>query len=200
MNSLAQYLAAFIWIALLVFVLTRHIKVYRMYDRQLHIVKQIEEEGGLEDGSTLVALNQRVRYIVRICLAVEGIVIGFAGVYGIYEPDFGRSLLFGLAVLFYFYGSEVATGYLTIRDERVVESILEIDDNQRQTDMQANTEAMDRNTAAMTRTSDADDARDIREAITLKENTDATHGNTEAVNRSTGHSEDRTGGGGDGRT
>lgn len=149
MTAVTQYFAAFLWIALLVFVLTRHIRVYRMYDRQLHIVRKIEDAGGIEDGSTLVALNQRVRYIVRIGLAVGGIVIGFAGVYGIYQPNFGRSLLFGLSVLVYFYGSEVATGYLTIRDERVVQSILEIDDNQRQTDMRENTKAVDDNTESV---------------------------------------------------
>lgn len=189
------YLPAIIWIVLLVFVLSRHIKVYRLYDSQLKIVRKIEEAGGIEDGSTLVAVNQRIRYIVRIFLAVFGIFVGIAGTYGIYRPAFGRSILFGISVIGYFYLSEVATGYLTIRDERVIGRILDIDRSQR-TDIQQNTDAMDRNTAAMTRNSDASeardvreaassDARDIRDAATLKANTDATEGNTDAITKNT---------------
>lgn len=180
-----RYIPALIWIALLAFVLTRHIKVYRLYDNQLTLVRKIEEAGGIEDGSTLVAVNQRVRYAVRICLATAGIIIGFGALYAVYNDSFGQGLLFGLSVLSYFYLSEAATGYLTIRDERVIGSILKIDDDQRSADLRANTEATDRNTAAMTRTSDADDARDVRDAATLKANTDATQTNTDAVTKNT---------------
>lgn len=185
MAEFARYLPAIIWILLLSFVLTRHLKVYRLYDSQLKIVRQIEREGGMEDGSTLVAVNQRVRYVIRMGLAISGILIGIGGIYGVYKPDFGRSVVFGLTVLAYFYGSEIATGYLTIRDERVIARILEIDNRSRTSATERNTEATDRNTAAMIRTSDADDARDIRDAATLVANTEATEGNTNAITKNT---------------
>ena len=122
-----RYLPAVVWIVLLSYVLTRHIRVYKLYDRQLKVVRAIEEEGAIETGSTLVAVNQRVRYIIRILLAFFGILIGIGGVYGVYRPGFGRSVAFGIAVISYFYLSEAATGYLTIRDQRVIDRILEID-------------------------------------------------------------------------
>ena len=56
-----RYLPAVVWIVLLSYVLTRHIRVYKLYDRQLKVVRAIEEEGAIETGSTLVAVNQRVR-------------------------------------------------------------------------------------------------------------------------------------------
>jgi hypothetical protein len=126
-NDLWRYLPAIIWIALLSYVLGRHVTVYRLYDKQLQIVKRIEAQGGIEDGSTLVAINQRVRYLIRILLSVFGILIGIAGTYGVYNPSFGNSVVFGVLVLIYFYGSEAATGYLTIRDKRVLDRLLEID-------------------------------------------------------------------------
>lgn len=125
-----RYLPALIWIALLTFVLDRHIKVYRLYDIQLRLVRDIERAGEMETGSTLVAVNQRVRYIIRIALAVVGLLIGVGGLYGVYAPGFGNSIIFGLAVLVYFYASEAATGYLTIRDKRVIDRLLEIDSEQ----------------------------------------------------------------------
>lgn len=155
MNTLARYLPAIIWIALLAFVLSRHIKVYRLYDSQLNIVRQVESAGGIEDGSTLVAVNQRVRYVIRIGLAVAGLLIGAGGVYGVYNPSFGNSVAFGLAVLIYFYGSEAATGYLTIRDERVIARILEIDTATAMDAINANTEATKANTEAMDRNTEA---------------------------------------------
>lgn len=122
-----RYIPAVVWVALLGFVLVRHVKVYRLYDRQLKLVRQIEADGGVEDGSTLVAYNQRIRYVIRIALAVFGIGIGVAGTYGLYNTTFGTSLAFAIVVLTYFFASEVATGYLTIRDQRVIDYILQID-------------------------------------------------------------------------
>jgi hypothetical protein len=127
-NHLAQSVPAIIWIALLGYVLGRHVTVYRLYDKQLHLVQQIEAEGGIETGSTLVAVNQRVRYLIRILLSVFGILIGIGGIYGVYNQGFGQSVAFGVSVLAYFYLSEAATGYLTIRDKRVIDRLLEIDD------------------------------------------------------------------------
>ncbi len=187
MNVVA-YLPAIVWIILLVFVLTRHIKVYRLYDSQLKIVRKIEKAGGIEDGSTLVAMNQRVRYVVRICLAVFGILIGIAGIYAIYRPGFGRSVFFGVVVIGYFYLSEAATGYLTIRDERVIGRILDIDRAERTSDVQANTAAMDRNTAAVEQSNRQDTERVIADdarVIADKENTMATETNTDAVHKNT---------------
>lgn len=182
------YVPAVVWIVLLTFVLTRHIKVYRLYDSQLKVVRKIEQAGGIEDGSTLVATNQRVRYIVRIFLAAFGIVLGGAGVYAIYDPGFARSLLFAVAVIGYFYLSEVATGYLTIRDERVIGRILDIDRNTRAGDLKANTEAVDRNTEAVQQSNRQDDARVIADdarVIADHLNTEATEVNTEALTKNT---------------
>ena len=155
MSEFARYIPAIIWIVLLVYVLTRHVKVYRLYDSQLKIVRRIEKEGGMEDGSTLVAVNQRVRYVIRMGMAVVGILIGFGGIYGVYNPSFGNSVVFGISVLIYFYGSEVATGYLTIRDERVIQKILEIDSQTANVAMDRNTEATDANTIALERNTEA---------------------------------------------
>lgn len=185
MSNAARYLPAIVWVGLLAYVLTRHVKVYRLYDSQLRVVQAIERDGGIETGSTLVAINQRVRYIIRIVLAIFGILIGVGGLYGVYRPGFGQSVAFGISVLTYLYASEAATGYLTIRDKRVIDKLLEIDAVTQTKSMDANTAAMDRNTAAMTRTSDADDLRDIRDAATLKANTDATDSNTHAVHKNT---------------
>jgi hypothetical protein len=152
-----NYIPAVVWIVLIAFVLTRHIRVYRKYDQQLKIVRKIEAEGGIEDGSTLVALNQRVRYMVRITLAIAGIGIGFGAIYGIHNSGFGKSALFGLMVLTYFYGSEIATGYLTIRDERVISRILEIDQAEHEDAINANTAALSANTQAMDRNTESRD-------------------------------------------
>lgn len=155
MSEFVRYLPAIIWILLLSFVLTKHVKVYRLYDTQLKIVRRIEYEGGIEDGSTLVAINQRVRYIIRIFLAVTGIGIGIAGVYGTYDRSFGNSVAFGIALLVYFYSSEIATGYLTIRDERVIARILEIDAKESAAALTANTRAVEANTAALKESTEA---------------------------------------------
>lgn len=157
MSNAARYLPAIIWIILLAFVLTRHVRVYRLYDSQLRIVQKIEEAGGIEDGSTLVAVNQRVRYVIRIALAVAGILIGIGGIFGVYNPTFGNSVVFGIAVLVYFYGSEIATGYLTIRDERVIARILEIDNAQRDRALDSNTLALEENSAALDRNTEVHD-------------------------------------------
>ncbi len=122
-----RYIPSLVWVAILAYVLYRHIQVYRIYDRQLKLVQQAEGSGRIEDGSTLVAVNQRVRYIIRIVLAISGLLIGAGGFYGVYRPGFANSIFFGVAVLGYLYMSEVATGYLTVRDKRVLDQLLEMD-------------------------------------------------------------------------
>jgi hypothetical protein len=178
-----NYIPAIIWIAILSFVLTRHIRVYRQYDQQLKIVREMEAAGGMETGSTLVAINQRVRYTVRIGLAVTGIVIGVLALYGVHKPSFSHNIIYGLFVLGYFYASEIATGYLTIRDERVVSRILEIDQGASDESMKANTEAMNRNTAAMDRQEQGQASRALD--ASMDSNTVAVDANTDAVLRNT---------------
>lgn len=122
-----RYLPVSIWVSILSYVLYRHLKLYRVYNRQYKVVRDAELEGGVEVGSAFVAYNQRARYVVRVIMATLGIIIGIAGAYGVHNPTFGASVGFGIVVLAYFYLSETATGYLTIRDQRVLDHILELD-------------------------------------------------------------------------
>lgn len=129
---MTRYIPVTIWIIILSYVLSRHLQIYRLYNRQYKIVRAIEEAGGIETGSTIVAYNQRARYIVRVGMAALGLGIGVAGAYGVHNPAFGQSVGFGIAVLGYFYLSETATGYLTIRDQRILDRIVELDKKARE--------------------------------------------------------------------
>lgn len=127
MIALLRVLPAVLWVIIIAYVLRKHVQVYRLYDRQLKLVRAAEAEGATERGSTLVALNQRVRYTIRIILAITGIAIGVASIVAVVSESFGQSVTFTIIVLVYFFASEIATGYLTIRDKRVIDSIMEID-------------------------------------------------------------------------
>lgn len=122
-----RYLPSLIWIAILSYVTHRHLKLFRIYHRQYRVVRNAELAGAVETGSSFVAYNQRARYVVRVTIAALGLAIGLAGAYGIHNPSFGSSVGFGIIVLSYFYLSETATGYLSIRDQRVLDHILELD-------------------------------------------------------------------------
>lgn len=122
-----QYLPSVLWTLILCYVLTRHIGVYRIYSKQLDLLRAMEGRGTVVKGTEIVAVNLRVRYAIRIVLAIMGILIGVGGILGVYDHALGESTIFTGIVLSYFFGSEIATGYLTIRDKRVIDRLMRID-------------------------------------------------------------------------
>lgn len=125
--NIDAYLPTIVWTVLLLWCLNRHITALRRYSKQARLVKTAEARGHIEQGSTLVAQNQRYRYVVRSVMAVFGVCLGGLGFYAVGHPAIALNPIYGWTVLGYFYVTEALTGWLTVRDLRVLDRIGLID-------------------------------------------------------------------------
>jgi hypothetical protein len=104
-----------------------HVWAYRKFNRMLQITRRAEEAGLAERGSGLFAENQRFRYLVRTLESCYLIVLSGLAFYASEHPAFLLNRNYGKFVLTYFFGTIMATAYLTYRDLRVLECLRKMD-------------------------------------------------------------------------
>lgn len=95
----------------------------RRFHRMYTLILNAEQQGLAEPGATLFSANQRFRYFVR---AVESAwVLGLAAIIllEVSNPSLGTQKVIGWFIVSFFIGAPMLTGYLTIRDLHVVNTL-----------------------------------------------------------------------------
>lgn len=118
-----SYWPVVVWLTVAVIAGFWHARALIRFTRMVNAVQRDEHLGIAEAGSTLFAVNQRFRYAVRAVENAFALVLGGVGLYAVGHPGLALRPWYAELTLTFFIGSIAATGYLTIRDLRVVDRV-----------------------------------------------------------------------------
>ena len=119
---------AIVWTLVCIVGAVLHKRAYGDYSQQVREAREeVERIMGpviaashvADTGLILVAVNQRLRYIIRFIFAINGLAIGIIS----FLPPLAKHPLYGFYVLGYIVLTEGATTYLTWRDLRLLRSL-----------------------------------------------------------------------------
>lgn len=105
-----------------------HTRALFRFIRMVRNVRKDERLGLAEPGSTVFAINQRFRYTVRVCESALIVAVSALGILSIKDTGLRTSHTYIRLVVTYLVGTVVLTGYLTIRDLRVVNFVRRVTD------------------------------------------------------------------------
>lgn len=108
-----------------------HLVALLRFHRMVQLISAAEDDGLAAEGSTLFAANQRFRYTVRVIESAWVIGLGLLLLLSVSHPAIVKDPNYGRYVLSYFFGSIVATAYLTYRDLWVLGVVQRIDKDAR---------------------------------------------------------------------
>jgi hypothetical protein len=117
------YRISIIYTSIVLVAAVLHARALLRFHRMVRHIKIEERLGETKPGSTLFAVNQRFRYLVRIIESAVVMIIGILGLLSVHNPHIILSHNYIRLIITYFVGSVAATGYLTLRDLQVINQI-----------------------------------------------------------------------------
>lgn len=107
-----------------------HFRALYRFNKMTRMLRAEERAGIAPVGSTTFAANQRFRYLMRSIESVLVFILGVLIIISAYRPKVATNPNYLRLILTYFIGSVLLTGFLTIRDLWVLNTVRKINESE----------------------------------------------------------------------